>query len=78
LETGVDNMLCNGFVPVAFLVILRFILNRITFKKNTNMEQVNNRNNKVRTNIKNGIKSTIETVWAIGTSIAGAIALKFK
>ena len=76
METGVDNMLCNGFVPVAFLVILRFILNLITFKKHTDMEQIKNRNNKVRTNIKNGIKSTIETVWAIGTSIAGVIALK--
>ena len=76
METGVDNMLCNGFVPVAFLVTLRFILNRITFKKNTNMEQINKRNNNIRTNIKNGIKSTIETVLAIGTSIAGAIALK--
>jgi len=78
LETGVDNMLCNGFVPVAFLVTLRFILNQITFKKNTNMEQIKNRNNTVRTKIMNGIKSTIETVWAIGTSIAGAIALNTK
>lgn len=42
------------------------------------MEQIKKRNNKVRTNIKNGIKSTIETVWAIGTSIAGAIALKIN
>lgn len=40
------------------------------------MEQIKNRNNKVRTSIKNGIKSTIETVWTIGTSVAGAIALK--
>ena len=40
------------------------------------MEQIKNRNNKVRTNIMNGIKSTIKTVLAIGTSIAGAIALK--
>jgi hypothetical protein len=76
LETGVDNMLCNGFVPVAFLATLRFILNRITFKINTSMEQINKRNNNIRTNIKNGIKSMIETVFAIGTSIAGAIALK--
>ena len=70
-------MLCNGFVPIVFLIILRFILNQITFKKNIkNMEQIKNRNNKVRTSIKNGIKSTIETVWTIGTSVAGAIALK--
>ncbi|WBX67920.1 hypothetical protein PG910_07220 [Tenacibaculum dicentrarchi] len=40
------------------------------------MEQIKIRNNNVRTNIMNGIKSMIETVWAIGTSIAGAIALK--
>lgn len=40
------------------------------------MEQINKRNNNIRTNIKNGIKSMIETVFAIGTSIAGAIALK--
>ncbi|MEX6627609.1 hypothetical protein [Tenacibaculum salmonis] len=39
------------------------------------MEQIKNKNNNVRTNIMNGIKSTIESVWAIGTSIAGAIAL---
>ena len=71
-------MLCNGFVSVAFLVILRFILNQITFEKNMDMEQIKNRNNKVRTNIKNGIKSMIETVWAIETSIAGAIALKIN
>ena len=71
-------MLCNGFVLVAFLVTLRFILNQITFKENTNMEQIKIRNNNVRTNIMNGIKSTIKTVLAIGTSIAGAIALKFK
>ena len=71
-------MLCNGFVSVAFLVILRFILNQITFEKNMDMEQIKNRNNKVRTNIKNGIKSMIETVWAIETSIAGDIAIKIN
>ncbi|WP_160164981.1 hypothetical protein [Dokdonia sp. PRO95] len=39
------------------------------------MEQIKNRNNTVKTKIMSGIKSTIETVWAIGTSVAGAIAL---
>jgi uncharacterized membrane-anchored protein YhcB (DUF1043 family) len=72
---------CNGFVPVAFLVIsliiLRFILSQLTNKKKeTDMEQVKKRVNKVRTIVINGVKSTIETVWAIGTSIAGTDVLK--
>jgi len=74
---------CNGFVPVAFLVIsliiLRFILSQITNKKkDTDMEQVKNKVNKVRTIVMNGVKSTIETVWAIGTSIAGTDVLKTR
>ncbi len=74
-------MPCNGFVPVVLLTIsltiLRFILSQITFKKNnTNMEQIKNSNTK--TIIMNGIKSMIETVWTIGASITGAIALKFN
>ncbi len=74
-------MHCNGFVPVAFLVISliisRFILNLITDKKKeTDMEQVKKRVNKVRTIVMNGLTSTIETVWAIGTSIAGTDVLK--
>ena len=76
-------MHCNGFVPVAFLVIsliiLRFILSQITNKKkDTDMEQVKNKVNKVRTIVMNGVKSTIETVWAIGTSIAGTDVLKTR
>jgi hypothetical protein len=72
---------CNGFVPVAFLVIsliiLRFILSQITYKKKEkDMEQVKKRDNKVKTIVMNGVKSTIETVWAIGTSIAGTDVLK--
>ncbi len=42
------------------------------------MEQVKRRFNKVRTRVMNGVKSTIETVWAIGTSIAGTDVLKIK
>jgi len=72
---------CNGFVPVAFLVISliisRFILSQITYKKKeTDMEQVKKRDNKVKAIVMNGVKSTIETVWAIGTSIAGTDVLK--
>lgn len=40
------------------------------------MEQVKKRANKVRTIVMNGVTSTIETVWAIGTSIAGTDVLK--
>lgn len=74
-------MHCNGFVPAAFLVIsliiLRFILNQITDKKKEiNMDQVKRSGNNLRTKIKNGVISTIETVWAIGTSIAGTDVLK--
>tara|TARA_R110002051_G_scaffold38993_8_gene82401 strand:+ start:1217 stop:1345 length:129 start_codon:yes stop_codon:yes gene_type:complete len=36
------------------------------------------KNNRVKTTVMNVVKSTIETVWAIGTSIAGADALKDK
>jgi uncharacterized membrane-anchored protein YhcB (DUF1043 family) len=72
---------CNGFVPVAFLVIsliiLRFILSQLTNKKKvTDMEQVKNRVNKVRTIVMNGVTSTIETVWAIGASVAGTDVLE--
>lgn len=45
-------------------------------KKETNMEQVKKRVNKVRTKVMDGVTSTIETVWAIGTSIAGTDVLK--
>ncbi|MCG8750561.1 hypothetical protein [Tenacibaculum finnmarkense] len=45
-------------------------------KKETDMEQVKKRVNKVRTKVMNGVTSTIETVWAIGTSIAGTDVLK--
>jgi uncharacterized membrane-anchored protein YhcB (DUF1043 family) len=74
---------CNGFVPVAFLVIsliiLRFILSQLTNKKKeTDMEQVKKRVNKVRTRVMNGVTSTIETVWAIGTSIAGTDVLEIE
>ena len=40
------------------------------------MEQ--NSNNKVNTTVNNGIKSTIETVWTIGTSIAGTVVLNIN
>jgi hypothetical protein len=68
-------MYCNGFVPVAFLVIsltiIRFFMNHKTNKrKETYMEHVNE-NNKCTT----GLKSMIETVWAIGTSVAATGAL---
>lgn len=80
---GVASLHCNGFVPVAFLVIsliiLKFILSQLTNKKKeTDMEQVKRRVNKVRTRVMNGVTSTIETVWAIGTSIAGTDVLKIK
>lgn len=55
-------------------MILRFALNQITNKKKeTGMEQVKS---KVGTIVMNGVTSTIETVWAIGTSIAGTDVLK--
>jgi len=41
------------------------------------MEQTNERSNKIETKLRNGLTSTIETVWAIGTSIAGTIVLRF-
>jgi hypothetical protein len=64
-------MCCNGYVPVAFLVIslitTRFILKQRTNKrKETIMEHVN----KLYEKLKIGIKSMIETIWAIGTSVA--------
>lgn len=40
------------------------------------MEQVKNRVNKVRTIVMNGVTSTIETVWAIGASVAGTDVLE--
>lgn len=40
------------------------------------MEQIKKVDNKVKTIIMNGVTSTIETVWAIGTSIAGTDVLK--
>lgn len=40
------------------------------------MEQFKKRDNKVKTIVMNGVKSTIETVWAIGASIAGTDVLK--
>ena len=36
------------------------------------------KNNRVKMIIMSGVKSIIETIWAIGTSIAGADALKEK
>lgn len=42
------------------------------------MEQVKKRFNKVRTIVLNGVTSTIETVWAIGTSIAGTDVLNYQ
>ena len=42
------------------------------------MEQVKKGINKVTTVVMNGVISTIETVWAIGTSIAGTDVLKLK
>ena len=42
------------------------------------MEQVKKRVNKVRIQVMNGVTSTIETVWAIGTSIPGTDVLKNK
>ncbi len=71
-------MYCNVFVLVASLIILRLILNQITNKKKeTDMEQTKQRNDKIITKVKSGVITTIETVWAIGTSIAGTIVLKF-
>ena len=40
------------------------------------MEQVKGRVNKVKTIVMNGVTSIIETVWAIGTSIACTDVLK--
>lgn len=42
------------------------------------MEQVKKGINNVTTIVINGVTSTIETVWAIGTSIAGTDVLKLK
>jgi hypothetical protein len=66
-------LLCNGLVPIAFLVIslifTRFILNRLTDKrKGKTMGQVI----KMMKTVKTMIKAIFETVWAIGTSVAGS------
>lgn len=74
-------MPCNGFVSVAFLVIslivLRFILNLITYKrKETSMKHIKEVISNFKTIVMSGIISIIETVWAIGTSIAGTDVLR--
>ena len=75
------SLTCNDFVPIVFLVISliisRFGLNQITnLKKEIDMEQIKNSNNNIRTIIMNGVRSIIEVVLAIGTSIAGTGVLK--
>ncbi|MFT7158709.1 MAG: hypothetical protein ACI8Q1_003743 [Parvicella sp.] len=66
-------MLCNGLVPVAFLVIslvlTRFRLNRITNKRK---EKIMGRVIKMNTTVETMMKAIFETVWAIGTSVAGS------
>lgn len=73
-------MHCGGFVPVALgviiLTIMRYALYQTTSKKkDTVMEHTKKNAKEVKIKIKNGIKSMIETVWAIGTSIAGTEVL---
>ena len=76
----VASLPCNGFVSVAFfvisLIVFRFMLNHITFKrKETNMKHIKEVISNVKTKVMNGVISIIETVWAIGTSIAGTDVL---
>jgi hypothetical protein len=64
-------MYCNGFVPVALLILslmsMKYLTTIITIKrKEMLMEQVIVKNEKLKTEL----KSMIETIWAIGTSVA--------
>jgi TRAP-type C4-dicarboxylate transport system permease large subunit len=74
---GVDTMYCNGIVPLALLILslmlMKYLAKKITIKrKETPMEQVIVKTEKLKT----GLKSMIETIWAIGTSVAATGALR--
>ena len=68
---GIDTKYCNEIVPLALfiisLIIMRYFINKITIKrKESLMEHINVKTNKLKT----GLISTIETLWAIETSVA--------
>jgi TRAP-type C4-dicarboxylate transport system permease large subunit len=69
-------MYCNGIVPLALLtlslMLMKYLVTKITIKrKEMPMEQVIVKTEKLKT----GLKSMIETIWAIGTSVAATGAL---
>jgi uncharacterized protein YacL len=78
---GVCGQNCNGIIPVAFFIVIlvvnRFILNELHhLKENSDMEErkiVRSKNNR---GLISGITPVLETMWAIGTSIAGADTTK--
>lgn len=72
-------MYSNGIVPLALLtlslMLMKYLATKITIKrKETPMEQVIVKTEK----LKKGLKSMIETIWAIGTSVAATGALREK
>lgn len=69
-------MSCNGFVPIAFLIIsltlIKYFSNlNLKKRKDKTMEHKINKQPK----LKIGINSLIETIWAFGTSVAATCAL---
>jgi hypothetical protein len=71
-------MYCNGIVPLVLfiisLVLLKIILIKKTIKrKESKMEHVKSLTN----NLNLGLTAMIETIWAIGTSVA-ATGVPFK
>jgi TRAP-type C4-dicarboxylate transport system permease large subunit len=72
-------MYSNGIVPLALLtlslMLMKYLATKITIKrKETPMEQVIVKTEK----LKKGLKSMIETIWAIGTSVAATGVLREK
>ncbi len=68
---GADIITCNGIVSAVLyilsLLVTRFILNHIKNKK----EEINMKQVKFTSRIKKVTTSVLQTIWAVGTSIAG-------
>lgn len=73
-----DAVSCDSFVSIAFLVVslvvVQTMLNlKISKRKEILMKQVKTFTNSIKT----VIISSIETIWAIGTSITATVVLTF-